>query len=105
MVGQATVEFKIAGVQEQLVDTQQWLLRAASEGAAAHEVERHLFRTMMALGHRLLEGFLKLMGPGDLGQTTSLEDGRMVTAPLEDMAPFLSREELRENLLIPMEEA
>jgi acetolactate synthase-1/2/3 large subunit len=30
-----------------------------------------------------------------------LEDGRMVTAPLEDMAPFLPREEFRDNLLIP----
>jgi acetolactate synthase-1/2/3 large subunit len=28
-----------------------------------------------------------------------LDDGRMVTAPLEDMAPFLSREELAENLI------
>lgn len=31
-----------------------------------------------------------------------LADGRMVTAPLEDMAPFLSREELRSNMLVPM---
>jgi acetolactate synthase-1/2/3 large subunit len=30
-----------------------------------------------------------------------LDDGRMVTAPLEDMAPFLPRDEFRENLLIP----
>ncbi len=30
-----------------------------------------------------------------------LPDGRMVTAPLEDMAPFLSREELAENMFIP----
>jgi acetolactate synthase-1/2/3 large subunit len=30
-----------------------------------------------------------------------LEDGRMVSAPLEDMYPFLDREEFRENLLIP----
>jgi acetolactate synthase-1/2/3 large subunit len=28
-----------------------------------------------------------------------LDDGRMVTAPLEDMAPFLSREELAENMI------
>jgi acetolactate synthase-1/2/3 large subunit len=28
-----------------------------------------------------------------------LEDGRMVTASLEDMAPFLSREELAENMI------
>ena len=31
-----------------------------------------------------------------------LEDGSMVSAPLEDMAPFLPREELRENMLIPL---
>jgi acetolactate synthase-1/2/3 large subunit len=31
-----------------------------------------------------------------------LADGRMVTKPLEDMAPFLSREELAENMIIPM---
>jgi len=30
-----------------------------------------------------------------------LEDGRMVSAPLEDMAPFLPREEFTENMLIP----
>ena len=30
-----------------------------------------------------------------------LEDGRMVSAPLEDMAPFLSREELAENMIAP----
>jgi acetolactate synthase-1/2/3 large subunit len=31
-----------------------------------------------------------------------LDDGRMVTSPLEDLAPFLSREELAENMLIPL---
>ena len=31
-----------------------------------------------------------------------LDDGTMVTAPLEDLAPFLSREELAENMLIPL---
>lgn len=30
-----------------------------------------------------------------------LPDGKMVSSPLEDMYPFLSREELRANLLIP----
>jgi acetolactate synthase-1/2/3 large subunit len=30
-----------------------------------------------------------------------LPNGKMVSSPLEDMAPFLSREELAENLLIP----
>lgn len=31
-----------------------------------------------------------------------LADGRMVSRPLEDLAPFLSREELAENMLVPM---
>lgn len=33
-----------------------------------------------------------------------LENGQMVSAPLEDMAPFLSREELAENMYIPLTE-
>ena len=33
-----------------------------------------------------------------------LESGKMVSSPLEDMAPFLSREELRENMSIPLVE-
>ncbi len=31
-----------------------------------------------------------------------LESGKMVSSPLEDMAPFLSREELRDNMFIPL---
>lgn len=31
-----------------------------------------------------------------------LPDGRIVTKPLEDMAPFLSHEEMKANMLIPM---
>jgi len=33
-----------------------------------------------------------------------LDDGRMVSSPLEDMAPFLPREELAENMLVPLVE-
>lgn len=31
-----------------------------------------------------------------------LDDGRMVSSPLEDLAPFLPRDELRQNMLIPL---
>ena len=34
-----------------------------------------------------------------------LPDGRIVSAPLEDMFPFLAQEELQENMLIPLAEA
>lgn len=36
--------------------------------------------------------------------TRRLDDGSLVSAPLEDLAPFLSREELCENMIIPMVE-
>ena len=31
-----------------------------------------------------------------------LEDGTMVTSPLEDLAPFLPRDELAANMLVPL---
>jgi acetolactate synthase-1/2/3 large subunit len=31
-----------------------------------------------------------------------LESGKMISSPLEDMAPFLSREELQQNMFIPL---
>src|SRR5262249_48149259 len=31
-----------------------------------------------------------------------LPDGRMVSSPLEDMTPFLDRQELRANMLVPL---
>ena len=34
--------------------------------------------------------------------TKRLEDGRLVSPPLEDLAPFLERDELKRNMLIPM---
>ena len=39
---------------------------------------------------------------GPKAASRQLPDGTMVSAPLEDMAPFLSREELAENMLIPL---
>ena len=34
--------------------------------------------------------------------TKRLEDGTLVSPPLEDLAPFLPREELEKNMIIPM---
>lgn len=36
--------------------------------------------------------------------TKRLEDGRLVSPPLEDLAPFLPREELKQNMFIPLVE-
>jgi acetolactate synthase-1/2/3 large subunit len=40
-------------------------------------------------------------------RTSSLKlpDGRMVSKPLEDLYPFLSRQELEENMIIPIRDS
>lgn len=73
MIAKTTVEFKVEGVRKQLSELEQWLVRAAQEGAGEHEVERHLFREMLALGGQLLGAFLKLVGPGDLGKEVAVD--------------------------------
>ena len=35
-------------------------------------------------------------------RTKRLEDGTLVSPPLEDLAPFLSREELKKIMFIPL---
>jgi acetolactate synthase-1/2/3 large subunit len=66
------------------------------------ELDACIAQTLAELGPAVCEIVL------DLAQAFSpklssrkLDDGRMITAPLEDMAPFLSREELKANLLVP----
>jgi hypothetical protein len=78
MIAKTAVEFKVEGVQERLLSLQQWLVEAARQGMGEHEVEAHLFREMLALGKQLLGAFLKLVGPGDLGEEVVLEEGRTV---------------------------
>jgi hypothetical protein len=78
MVTKTTVEFKVQGVRERLTALECWLANAAQQGTAEHEVERHLFREMLALGAQLLGAFLNLVGPGDLGEVVVLRKERTV---------------------------
>jgi hypothetical protein len=61
-----------------LVEMKGWIAAAARGGTPAHEVERHVFQQMLALGGMLLGEFFKLVGPGDLGETFELESGQVV---------------------------
>jgi acetolactate synthase-1/2/3 large subunit len=58
--------------------------------------------TLAADGPALCEILLDLRQPfAPKLSSRKLEDGRMISAPLEDMAPFLSRDELRSNMFVP----
>lgn len=73
--------------------------RAATHAEMADAVEATLAASLE--GPALCEAMIDLDQPfAPKVSSRRLEDGRMVTSPLEDMAPFLSREELAENLLI-----
>ena len=73
-----SVEWHVPEVREQLDTLEQWILKSAEEGTFAYEVERGLFEGLLKLGTTLFGSFLKLVGPGDLGETATLDDGRVV---------------------------
>lgn len=76
-------------------------------GVPAHRIAMENFAKPMrkvldAPGPALLEVMLDpTQGFEPRQSSRQLPDGRIVSAPLEDMFPFLQRDELRENLLIP----
>jgi hypothetical protein len=73
-----TVEWNVPEVREQLGSLEQWIAKSAEQGASAHDVERGLFDRLLQLGSTLFGAFLKLVGPGDLGEAATLDDGRVV---------------------------
>jgi hypothetical protein len=64
---------------EEFSQLQLLIAKAAEDGVAAHVVERDLFRKILELGYVLFAAFLRITGPGNLGETVQLEDGRVVT--------------------------
>jgi acetolactate synthase-1/2/3 large subunit len=85
------------------------ILRLASAyGLPASRVDTHadlpaaLETALSAGGPHVCEVVLDTDQPfAPKPSSRALPDGRMLSAPLEDLAPFLSRDELAENLLIP----
>jgi hypothetical protein len=73
-----SVEQRLPEVHGQLDALLQWVWRSAQIGTSAHEVERGLFDRLLALGQTLFQAFLRLVGPGDLGVSIPLPDGRLV---------------------------
>lgn len=61
------------------------------------EILPKVFATQGAVLVEVMLDPFEVLGPK--AASKKLPDGTMVSAPLEDMAPLLSREELRENIL------
>ena len=67
------------------------------------ELDQAISNTMNEEGYALCEVFVdKEQKFEPKSATKRLPDGTLVSPPLEDLAPFLPREELKENMSIPM---
>src|SRR5436305_15071772 len=73
-----SVERSVPEAASQLDALQQFIVDAAQLGTAAHEVERGLFQRLLRLGSTLFSAFLNLVGPGDIGDTATLDVGRTI---------------------------
>jgi acetolactate synthase-1/2/3 large subunit len=66
------------------------------------DVDQAIAETLAAPGAAICEVFIdKRQNFAPKTSSRRLEDGTMVTAPLEDLAPFLPRDELAEALKVP----
>jgi len=78
MFPKAHPECNVESALKHVFELGQWLASAVAAGTAEHEVERHLFRQVLAVGATLLGEFFKSVGPGDRGPTVELENGDVV---------------------------
>lgn len=84
MIAESRMDHKVEDAQdaqdaqEELARLQQWMAQAAETGTAFDEVERQLFRKLLEIGGLLVGQFLTLTGPGDLGESLTLEGVGMV---------------------------
>jgi hypothetical protein len=76
MVAKTVAEYKVETALLQMIELSQWLDAAAAQGTAAHVVERHIFTRVLAMGAEFMGDYFNSVGPGDIGQTVTLEDGR-----------------------------
>jgi len=77
-------EHQFSDIRAEVDGLQQWIYQAAQDGSAAHEVERQLFDKLLALGRTLFGGFLQSAGPGDFGESVTLDDESLVHRSVEE---------------------
>jgi hypothetical protein len=68
---------KSENLEQQFADLQAFVHQAATDGQAAHEVERGLWDRLLRVGHECLGLFFRLQGSGDLGETVTLPTGQV----------------------------
>jgi hypothetical protein len=86
MFAKPASEFNVESSIMQLIELGRWLANAAQSGTAEHVVERYVFSQILAIGKTALGEFFKMIGPGDLGKTVTLDNGDVVNRSQEPVS-------------------
>ena len=72
------MDWTVLEARDQFEDLLDYIEQAAQGETQLHEVERSLFRSLLALGRTLLMYFLQKKGWGDCGRSLRLSDGQIL---------------------------
>lgn len=78
MVAKEAREHKTQQLQAVMAELIDDVLESARKGEAAHVVERKIFTWALKVGRQALDFFFHVQGDGDLGETFTMPDGRVL---------------------------
>ena len=78
MISELVAEDKDMSIVELAGKLEQFVCRAAEDGECLHDVERKALGSVLFLGRRCVDQFLRLQGDGDLGETVQTTDDRIL---------------------------
>ncbi len=77
MIAQSTVD-RNPELDELFSELNEYVNDASRHGKPIHEVEKGIWQRLLAMGHESLGGFIASQGDGDLGETFTMPDGRVL---------------------------
>ena len=78
MISELVAQDKGVSIVELAGKLEQFVRRAAEDGEGLHDLEQKILGSVLLLGRRCVDQFLRLQGDGDLGETVRTPDGRIL---------------------------
>jgi len=78
MIAETATSFKSEDLQELMLALDSYVHAAAREGRRIDEVEKTIWKQLRQIGRQALDQFLADQGNGDLGETLTMPDGRVL---------------------------